>query len=253
MTDQQGQPPPAPPAPGPSAPGGVDFSSIIPSFVGVLTRPTPFYESVRGQTGLGPPLVFAAAMGLVYGVIVAIYAMVGLGIAGGALGGAIGAAAGFSMIILGPIFAVIGGSFIGGAIVHVISLIAGGKGSFEQSVRISSYALAVMPIGAVLAFIPLVRYLPSFYGLYLIALGIIAIHLADRKKTFVVTGVLAGIFVLFIVVGMLIGAAARTAGDELKARYGEGSDFQRELKKSAEEMRKAAEKMREEAEKEQRK
>jgi hypothetical protein len=249
MADQPAAPPPAPPAPGPQGSGSVDFAAIIPSFVGVLTRPASFWDSVKGQTGLAQPLVFSAVMGLVYGVVLAIMAVVGLGVVGGAVGGAIGAAAGVSMIILGPIFAVIGGSFIGGAICHVVALIAGGKGNFEQSVRVASYATAVAPIAAVLAFIPVVRYLPSFYGLYLVALGIIALHLADRKKTFVVTGVLAGIYVLFIVVGLLIGAAARTVGSQINTQYGEGSEFQRELRKSAEEMRKAAEKMKEEAEK----
>jgi hypothetical protein len=247
MTDQQA-PPPSPQGSSP-----VDFAALVPSWVGVLTKPVPFWESVKTQTGLGPPLVFAAVMGVVYGVIVAIYAVVGLGMTAGMTGGALGAAAGLGMIVLGPVFAIIGGSFIGGAIVHVISLIAGGKGSFEHSVRIASYSLAVIPIGALLAIIPLVRYLPSFYGLYLVALGVIALHQSDRKRTFVVAGVLAGIMVLFIVIGMLIGMAARTAGNELRTRYGEGSEFQKEMQKSAEEMRKAAEKMRQEMEKEQRK
>jgi hypothetical protein len=243
MADPQAPPPP-PPASAPSASPGLGEA-----FVGVLTRPAPFYESLRGQAGLGPPLIFAAVVGLAAGVINAIYAVIGLGAAAGMAGSAIGLAAGLGMLILMPIMAVVLGSFVGGAIVHVVALIAGGKGSFEHSVRIASYALAVMPIGTLLLPVPLVRYLPSFYGLYLVALGIIALHLADRKKTFVVTGVLAGIMVLFIVVGMLFGMAARSASQALKTEYGEGSEFQKELRKSAEEMRKAAERMREEAEK----
>lgn len=250
MSDPQAAPPPAP-APGPQASSPVDFGAIVPSFIAVLTRPAPFWESVKGQTGLGQPLVFSAAMGLVYGVIGAIYAVVGLGVAGGAMGSAIGAAAGFSMIILGPIFAVIGGSFIGGVVVHIISLIAGGKGSFEQSVRIASYHMALGPVAAVLAFVPVVRFLPWFYGLYIVALGIIALHMADRKRTFVVTGVLAAIYILLVVVGLILGAAARTMSSEIRQNYGEGSQFQRDMRQAGEEMKKAAEKLRQEAEKNQ--
>jgi len=248
MTDAQVPPPPSPPGSAmPTAQG------LVQAFVGVLTRTSSFFESLRTQSGLAPPLVFAAAMGLLSGAIHALYAVVGLGAAGGPLGGAFGAVAGFGMIVVAPFLAVIVGSFIGGAIVHVIALLAGGKGSFEHSVRVASYVQAVMPLSAVLAFIPLVRHAPSFYGLYLVALGIIALHLADRRKTFTIAGVLAAVLAVLLVMGVLAGRAAKKAGEEIKARYGEGSEFQKEIQKSAEEMRKAAERMREEAERERRK
>jgi hypothetical protein len=229
---------PIPTTPAPGAPGSppVSAQGIVQAFVAVLTRPASFFESVKGQTGYGPPLVFAIVMGVVGGVIHAIFTFANIIPVFGFM-------AGVGMIILMPIFAVIG-CFIGGAIVHIVAMIAGGKGTFEQSVRIAGYSAAILPVSAVLTFIPVVRHLPAFYGLYIAALGIIALHLADRRKTFVITGVLAAVMVVFVLMGMMAGAAARRAGEEIRTRYGEGSQFQREMKKSAEEMRKAAEEMR---------
>lgn len=227
--------PPSPPAA--RAPG------VVQALVSVLTKPASFYASVRDAGGYGAPIVFALVMGIVAGVINAVYLVVGLGAAGGAMGGAIGAAAGFGSLIMMPIFAVIG-CFIGGAIVHVISLIAGGKGTFEQSVRVAGYAAAVMPIGALVGFVPLVRFLPTLYGLYLVAQGLMAIHAADRAKTYVATGVLAVLLVLFAIMGMVMGRAAQQFGSEMKTQFGEGSQFQRDMAKAREDIQRAAEEAR---------
>lgn len=231
--------PTQPVAPG-AAPSPAPQPGILDAFKAVLTKPAEFYASVRDVGGFGGPLVFAIVMGLVSGVISACYAFFGLGAIGGGTGAAIGAFAGFSAIIMSPIFAVLG-CFIGGAIVHVISLIAGGKGTYEQSVRVAGYAAAVMPISALVTFVPLLRLLPGLYGLYLVALGLIAIHAADRKKTFVSVGVLGLILILFTVMGMLAGRAVQQMGSEMEAKYGQGSDFQKNLEKATQEMKRAAE------------
>jgi hypothetical protein len=228
------------PAPGTSGSPPVSGPALVQTFLAVLTRPAAFFESVKGQTGFRDPIVFAVVMGLAGGVIHAVFALAHLLPVAGA-------GAGLAMIVLMPIFAVIG-CFVGGAIVHVVAMIAGGKGSFEHSVRIAGYSSAVLPVGALLSFIPVLQYLPSFYGLYVAALGIIALHLADRRRTFVVTGVLAAILAIFVVMAMMAASAARRAGEDLRARYGEGSEFQREMQKMSEELRKAGEEARKAAE-----
>jgi len=234
------EPMPTFPAPGTSgSPPPISGPALVQAFLAVLTRPAAFFESVKGQVGFRDPLVFAVAMGLAGGVIHAVLALAHLLPAGVGVG--------LAMIVLMPIFAVIG-CFVGGAIVHVVAMIAGGKGSFEQSVRIAGYCSAVLPVGALLSFIPGVQYLPSFYGLYIAALGIIALHLADRRRTFIVTGVLAAILAIFAVMGMMAASAARRAGDDLRARYGEGSEFQKEMQKMSEDLKKAGEEARKAAE-----
>jgi hypothetical protein len=209
--------PPSPPAA--QAPG------IVQAFVSVLTRPASFYASVRDVGGYGAPVVFALVLGIAAGLISAAYLVIGLGAAGGPWGGAIGAAAGFGTVIMTPIFAVIG-CFVGGAIVHVVSLIAGGKGTYEQSVRVAGYAAAVMPIGALVGFVPLLRFLPTLYGLYLVAQGLIAIHAAERTKTYVTTGVLAALFVLFAIMMAMTGRAVQQMGADMKTQLRPNSQLQ---------------------------
>ncbi len=235
------EPTPSSPAPGTSGSPPVSASALVQTFIAVLTRPATFFESVKGQTGYKDPLVFAVVMGLVGGVIHAVLSLA-------RLLPVAAAGAGLAMIILMPIFSVLG-CFIGGAIVHVVAMIAGGKGSFEHSVRIAGYSSAVLPVSAVLSFAPILQHLPSFYGLYVAALGIIALHLADRRRTFVVTGVLAVILAIFVVMGLMAASAARRAGDELRAKYGEGSEFQKEMQKMTDDLKKAAEDARKAAEK----
>ncbi len=241
VPSQPAPPAPQPPTAAPQAPG------IVQAFVGVLTRPAEFYASVRDAAGLGAPIVFALVMGVLSGVITAVYTTLGLGAVGGVAGGAIGMAAGVGAIIMTPIFAVIG-CFVGGAIVHVISMIAGGKGSYEQSARVAAYAGAVMPISSLLAFTPLLRMLPGLYGLYLVAVGLITIHAADRKRTYTVVGILAALLVLFSIMAMLAARAVRDMGSEMQTKFGPNSQFQRDLQKAQDEMKRAAEEMKRQAE-----
>ncbi|HEY6002917.1 MAG TPA: YIP1 family protein [Anaeromyxobacter sp.] len=199
--------PSAPPPPAAQAPG------IVQAFVGVLTKPASFYASVRDAGGFGSPVVFALVLGIVAGVISAAYAVLGIGAAGaGPMGGAM---VGFSAIIATPIVAVIG-CFVGGAIVHVVSLIAGGKGTYEQSVRVAGYAAATMPISALLSFVPFLQFVVFLYGLYLAAQGIIAIHAANRTKTYVVTGVLAVLVVVLGIMATVAGHAMQQVGSEMQ-------------------------------------
>lgn len=229
--------PSAPPSPAAQAPG------IVQAFVAVLTKPASFYASVRDVGGFGSPVVFALVLGIVAGLINAFYLVLGLGAVGGAMGGAIGAAAGFGTILMTPIFAVIG-CFVGGAIVHVISLIAGGKGSYEQSVRVAAYAAAIMPISSLLSFVPVLRFLPGLYGLYIVAQGLIAIHAADRKKTWIVMGVLAALLVVFGIMGMLATRAVQQVGADMKTQFGPNSQFQRDMEKARQEMQRSTDEMR---------
>lgn len=237
---------PTNPAPGSSPAPVFDLKGIADAFVRVLTRPAAFWASVSEQKGFGPPIIFAVVMGVIAGVIGAILAIAGLGALMGGMGRAIGTVAGLVGIITTPILYVVG-CFIGGGVVYLIAMIAGGKPDYERSVRIASYAIAVGPIGAILGFIPLLSLLPGLYGLYLIALGVIALQLGDRRKTFIAAGVLAGLLVLFQLIGFFTAMALRSSGSQLETRYGEGSQFQRDVERSAEEIRQKMEKAAREA------
>ncbi len=217
-------PPAAPPAAAPS-PG------VGRAFAAVLSRPAAFYASLRGQSGVGAPVVFALAMGIASGVASAVLAAAGVGAAPGA-------AAGLGALVVSPVTAVVG-CLVGAAAVHLVSAFAGGKGSFEDSVRVAGYAAAVMPVGAVLGAVPLLGTLAGLYGLYVVAQGLVTLHLADRRRAFAACGALAVLVALLGVVEHFGTRAARDGAD-LDGRFGEGSEFQREMHRAEQELRRAA-------------
>ena len=197
-------PPPPPPLPPEGGAQLVDVNAIKDDFVAVLTKPLEFWPAQRGRVGFQQPLVFAAAMGLLTGAITAVLAITHLGLAMGGFG--FGAAIG--AVILYPILYPLVGSFVGGAIVHVLAMVAGGKPVYETSVRIASYSMAVAPIAAILGVVPLLGIVANIYGLYLVALGIVALFGTQRQRTLIVMGVLA---VIVVLLGVSSWMAARSA------------------------------------------
>jgi hypothetical protein len=170
----------------------------VQAFVAVLSRPAAFYASLRTQSGFGAPVVFAAAMAVAAAVLAALLAAFGLG-AGPSTPGAAGT---FTALVLSPVTAVVG-CFVGGAVVHLVSSVAGGKGTFE------------------------------------VAQGTVALHLADRRRTFAACAALGVLVGLLGAAGYVGERAARDRGD-MEDRFGEGSEFQREMRRAQEELRRAA-------------
>jgi hypothetical protein len=219
-------PPPAAPPAAPPSPG------VARAFAAVLSRPAAFYASLRGQTGVGAPVVFALVMGLVSGVVSAVLAAAGLGAAPGA-GSVLGP------LVASPVAAVVG-CFVGGAGVHLLSAFADGKGSYEDSVRVAGYAAAVMPVGAALGAAPLLGTLASLYGLYVVAQGLVTLHLAERRRAFAACAALAVLVALLGLVGHLWGSEGRDGAADVDRRFGEGSEFRREMQRAEQELRRAA-------------
>jgi hypothetical protein len=201
---------PNPPAaaPTPSAVPPFDPKAVLDAAIAVVTKPAEFFASakIKGEVGFVPMIIFAVCMGVVAGVLGAVVVIL-KSLTFGAAGAAFGVFAAIGGIILQPIFAVIA-VFVGGGIVHVIALISGGKGTYEQSARIAAYSLAVVPIAAVLGLLPIAPILAWLYGLYITALGIFALHEGAKRQTvYIVLGVLAGIWALVTVTGYIAAMA----------------------------------------------
>ncbi len=90
---------------------------------------------------------------------------------------------------------------------------------------------------------PLLRILPGLYGLYLVGVGLIAIHAAERKRTWTVMGVLAVLLVLLSIFAMLATRAAQNMAEDMRTRLGPNSQFQRDLQKAQQDMLRAAEEL----------
>ena len=74
-------------------------------------------------------------------------------------------------------------------------------------------AAAVAPIAAVLRLVPVLYLLPYLYGFYLLAIGSVLLHASERRRTFLVVGVLALALAIFDLLAILAArGAAHLAG-----------------------------------------
>jgi hypothetical protein len=165
MSDFGTPPPPLPPRfpepPPPFVPGGsgppwesagMSLQSFIDTARGVLTDPVAAFGNMRRDGGLGPPLIFF----LIGVVIAAIGSMIWsvTGLSGFPMGGSSigsGAVGGLALIVIMPVFGVIG-IFLMSFIVHfALGLFGGQKHPFETTFRTmayafgSSYPIAIIP------------------------------------------------------------------------------------------------------------
>jgi hypothetical protein len=150
----------------------IDPNAIIQTAQAVLTRPAEFYPTVKSEQGFNKVLVFAIAMGVVYGALNAVGAIIYLhSIAAAIIALVVGAITG----VLAP--------FLGGAIVHVICMVLGSKAQYESSVKVAGYASAIYPAYGLAALLQISWALQSLvwlasglYGLYIVYLGARALN-----------------------------------------------------------------------------
>lgn len=167
-------------------------------------------------------LAYAVA-GIIIGIVIAIF---GAGPAAMFLG-PMAAVAGVAAIVVTPVMLVIMGlitSFIGAGIIHVMSKLLGGTGTFAQQYYLMAIWMApVMLLGMVLNLVPivgqLIGLLLNLYGLYL---GTLAIKEAQGLSTLkavlawlipiIVLGILAMVVAAAMFAALLGGIAAGSGG-----------------------------------------
>jgi hypothetical protein len=113
----------------------------------VLTRPAEAFTVMKREGGLGEPLIYVLIGGCVGGLVSFLFSLgfqsLGLFTNGhsNGLAAMAGMGIGSAMIILLPVFIVIG-LFIGSAIVHLCLMIVGGANhSFETTFRVLAFSL----------------------------------------------------------------------------------------------------------------
>lgn len=121
------------------------FNAFIETLQMVLSRPVAAFTAMKREGGLGEPLLYAA-IGGTFGVVFAvIYNFVlrsfsSLGDRHGAFAHLLGGLGWIVILILAPVFVVIG-TFISSAILHVCLMIVGGaKQTFETTFRVVCFA-----------------------------------------------------------------------------------------------------------------
>ncbi len=121
------------------------FNAFIETLQMVLTRPVAAFTAMKREGGLGEPL-FYAIIGGTFGVMFAVTynfvlrSFTPFGDRHGTLAHLFGGLTWIILLILAPVFVVIG-TFIGSAILHVCLMIVGGaKQSFETTFRVICFA-----------------------------------------------------------------------------------------------------------------
>lgn len=231
-------PPPASPSPEVPVPA-IDPRRLLETALAVVTRPAEFWPTLaQDGPGLQKPLVFAVAMGLAAGVVQAVVSILHLD-------GIFGISAGFAgviSVILYPLFAAIG-ALVGGAILLVIGNVLGARPTFHVALRVAAYASALMPLHPVASIIPFLPLAVSFYGLYVVGLGVIALFPTDARKTWMVMALLAAISLVMTTSAYFAARAARRSLDqygEAARRFSEQMDKSGDRSKAAEQLRKSA-------------
>jgi len=165
------------------------WNGILDTVKAVITNPAQFYRTMPKTGGFGDPLVFMAVLGVIAGVIQAVFGLFHIGFVGTTLA-ALGA------IIMAPVVIIIAG-FIGAAIVFVIWKLMGSAESYETAYRCLAYAGAIAPITALFNLIPYVGGLVGLaWGLFLLVTASVEVHKIAAKTAWLVFGIIAAILAI---------------------------------------------------------
>lgn len=182
------------------------IQAIKKTVIEVITNPAGFFRNMPVSGGFVEPLIFLVVMGVISGLIQAVYSIVGLGMH-------VSFFMALASIIIVPVLVAVFG-FIGAGIFFVVWKIMGSGQSYETAYRCVAYAAAITPINALLGVIP---YLGAVIGLvwmmYLMVTATTEVHKLEPKKAWIVFGIIFG---LFILLNLNSQRAARNAENQVK-------------------------------------
>lgn len=169
-----------------------DMGTVLQDAKKVITDPVNFYRNMPTSGGYANPLIFAVAMGLVAGVLVAVLSMIGLGRS--SMGGAM--AVGIGAIFMMPIMAAIA-SFVGAAILFVIWKLMGSDKDYEAAYRSAAYSFAIWPISVILGVIPyLGGIIQTLWSTFLGYTSSVEVGKVKEQTAKIVFGIIAAILVI---------------------------------------------------------
>jgi hypothetical protein len=209
----------------------INFAAMPQTAVRVVTAPAEFFKSMPKTGGFVEPLIFAAIMAVIAGIIQAIINIVGLSYTH------VGFVESLGMIIFVPIFVVIG-SFIGAAIIYGIWKLMGSQENYETSYRCAAYLMALAPIVAIIGVIPYVGGIinMAIYVYYLV-IASTQVHNIPSQKAWLVFGIIGGILAL---IGISAEYKARNIAPTAEQYRKTAEDINRQYLKQIEEARKEA-------------
>lgn len=167
-----------------------NLAKVINDAISVIQNPVGFYQKMAKSGGYAEPVIFVIVMAVITGIIFGILSIVtGIPIV-----------AALGMLIVMPLFVVIG-SFISAAIFFVIWKLMGSEYNYEMAYRCIAYSMALMPIMAVLSFIPYAAIIGTLWAMYLLFVASTEAHGLNRNTAMIVCGVLAALGVISNIAG----------------------------------------------------
>lgn len=212
---------------------GINFAAFPQTAIKVLTAPAAFFREMPKTGGFVEPLIFMVVMGVISGLIQAIFSLLGLNITGGI-------AMGMAAVIMMPIFIAIFG-FVGAAILFVIWKLMGSQESYETAYRCGAYTSVLAPIAAVLGIVP---YLGSTAGIaaytFFLVAASVEVHKIASKKAWLVFGIIGAVLILLSITGQM---AAKKMQESVSKMPQITEEQQEQMEETAKKMRESASKM----------
>ncbi|GEM_PF-412148 len=238
-----------------------NFKKFIDDSKQALLNPKEYFVSMTSEGDIGSLVIKALIYGAVAGVFALLWSVLNItGIGGGMFGEAIGI-----MALIWSIIGAVIGLFLGGVIILIISSICTGETDFEANLRVSAVLLVLMPINAFLeVFGGLSYFLGAIIGLAVNLWGIWMLYnalihnlKAKPETSKVIAYVLAGIFALFMIIGLssrralskYTGLNSRKARNIMKEYGVDANKLMKEAEKMTEDYEKTANEMSKEYEK----
>jgi hypothetical protein len=209
----------------------INFAAMPQTAVRVVTAPAEFFKSMPKTGGFVEPLIFAAIMAVIAGIIQALINILGLSYAH------VGFAESLGRIIVVPIVVVIF-SFIGAAIIFVIWKLMGSQKDYETSYRCWAYLMALAPIVAIISIIPYVGGIINIaIYVYFIVIASTQVHNITSQKAWLVFGIIGAVLVL---IGISLEYKARSMAPTAEQYRKTAEEINRQYLKQIEEARKEA-------------
>ena len=209
----------------------INFAAMPQTAVRVVTAPAEFFKSMPKTGGFVEPLIFAAIMAVIAGIIQALINILGLSYAH------VGFAESLGRIIVVPIVVVIF-SFIGAAIIFVIWKLMGSQKDYETSYRCWAYLMALAPIVAIISIIPYVGGIINIaIYVYFIVIASTQVHNITSQKAWLVFGIIGAVLVL---IGISLEYKARSMAPTAEQYRKTAEEINKQYLKQIEEARKEA-------------
>ena len=160
----------------------------------VIKTPVYFYQNNIESSGYLKSIIFVIIMALVSAIIITFFSL---------LSGSFNPASLIGTLLFVPVMLVIG-SFISALIVFIVWKVMGSDHSYQISYHCVAYSMAIMPVIAVLSFIPYTSIIGTVWASYLMIIASTEVHGIGQKTAIIV----------FVILG-LIGVISNIAGEML--------------------------------------